>query len=45
MTKPKKKKSPRSPTKFIPLDDFLKDDGRLEEFQATAIKEVRSPRQ
>jgi predicted XRE-type DNA-binding protein len=42
MTRPKRKKSPRSPTKLSTLDDFLKDDGRLEEFQATAIKEVLS---
>ena len=40
MTKTKKKKSPRSPAKLSPLDDFLKEDGKLEEFQATAIKEV-----
>ena len=37
MTKAKKRKSPRSPAK---LDDFLKEDGKLEEFQASAIKEV-----
>jgi len=40
MTKTKKRKSPRSPTKLSTLDDFRKDDGKLEEFQATAIKEV-----
>ena len=40
MTKTKKRKSPRSPTKLSKLDDFLKEDGKLEEFQATAIKEV-----
>ena len=40
MTKTKKRESPRSPTKLSTLDDFLKDDGKLEEFQATAIKEV-----
>ena len=40
VTKAKKKKSPRSPAKLSTLDDFLKDDGKLEEFQATAIKEV-----
>jgi len=34
------KKSPRSATKLSTLDDFLKDDGKLEEFEATAIKEV-----
>jgi antitoxin HicB len=36
----KKKKSPRSVTKLSTLDDLLKEDGKLEEFQATAIKEV-----
>ena len=40
MTKSKKKKSLRSPGKLSTLDDFLKQDGKLEEFQATAIKEV-----
>lgn len=40
MTKAKKRKSPRSPTRLSTLDDFLKEDGKLEEFQATAIKEV-----
>ena len=40
MTKTKKRKSPRSPAKLSTLDDFLKEDGKLEEFQATAIKEV-----
>jgi len=40
MAKPKKKKSPRSPAKLSTLDDLLKEDGKLEEFQATAIKEV-----
>jgi hypothetical protein len=40
VTKTKKRKSPRSPTKLSTLDDLLKDDGKLEEFQATAIKEV-----
>jgi antitoxin HicB len=40
MSKTKKKKSPRSVVKLSTLDDFLKDDGKLEEFQATAIKEV-----
>ena len=40
MTKTKKKKSPRSPAKLITLDDLLKEDGKLEDFQATAIKEV-----
>jgi len=40
MDKTKTKKSPRSPSKLSTLDDFLKDDGKLEEFQATATKEV-----
>jgi antitoxin HicB len=40
MTKTRKKKSPRSPAKLGTLDDFLKGEGKLEEFQATAIKEV-----
>ena len=40
MTKTRKKKSPRSPVKLSTLDDFLKQDGKLDEFQATAIKEV-----
>ncbi len=40
MAKPKKKKSPRSAAKLSSLDDLLKADGKLEEFQATAIKEV-----
>ena len=40
MAKTTKKKLPRSPTKLSTLDDFLKEDGKLEHFQATAIKEV-----
>jgi hypothetical protein len=40
MTKPKKRKSPRSIAKLSTLDDFLKEDGKLEEFQAIAIGEV-----
>lgn len=36
----KKKKAPRSPGKLSALDDFLKEDGTLEDFQAVAIKEV-----
>src|SRR5882757_6430612 len=39
MTKTKKK-LPRSPTRLSTLDDLLKEDGKLEEFQTTAIKEV-----
>lgn len=43
--KKKKKKKPtkrtvRSASKLTTLDDFLKGEGKLEEFQATAIKEV-----
>ena len=48
MAKTTKKKLPRSPTMLSALDDFLKEDGKLEEFQATAIKVFwpgRSPRQ
>ena len=40
MKKGKKKKTARSAAKLGTLDDFLKDEGKLEEFQATAIKEV-----
>src|SRR5437870_4601559 len=40
MPKTRKKKSPRSPARLSKLDDLLKEDGKLEEFQATAIKEV-----
>ena len=36
----KKKRAPRSPAKLTGLDDMLKTDGRLEEFEAIAIKEV-----
>jgi antitoxin HicB len=36
----KKKKTARSPRKLATLDDFLKHEGRLEEFEAIAIKEV-----
>jgi len=35
-----KKKVARSTAGFSTLDGFLKDQGKLEEFQATAIKEV-----
>ncbi len=35
-----KKPSPRSAAKLTTLDDVLKEDGRLEEFEAAAIKEV-----
>jgi antitoxin HicB len=36
----KKKKIPRSTAGFDSLDDFLKEEGKLEEFQAVAVKEV-----
>lgn len=36
----KKKKSARSTAKLATLDHFLKADGKLEEFEAIAIKEV-----
>jgi antitoxin HicB len=40
VTKTRKKKSARSPARLSTLDDLLKGDGKLDEFQATAIKEV-----
>lgn len=40
MTNAKKKKASRSTAELSTLDGFLKDQGKLEEFQATAIKEV-----
>jgi antitoxin HicB len=40
MTKTSRKKSPRSLAELSTLDDFLKAEGKLEEFQAIAIKEV-----
>ena len=36
----KKRKARRSPAKLSTLDDFLKEEGKLEEFEAVAIKEV-----
>jgi predicted XRE-type DNA-binding protein len=36
----KKKKASRSTKELTTLDDFLKEEGKLEEFQAVAIKEV-----
>lgn len=36
----KKTKAPRSAAKLTALDDFLKEEGKLEEFEALAIKEV-----
>jgi hypothetical protein len=35
-----KRKKPRSTDGLTTLDDFLKEEGRLEEFEAVAIKEV-----
>jgi antitoxin HicB len=35
-----KKKRTRSTEKLTTLDDFLKEEGKLEEFEAVAIKEV-----
>jgi antitoxin HicB len=40
MIKNKKKKARRSADDLSTLDAFLKGEGKLEEFQATAIKEV-----
>lgn len=40
MTNARKRKAPRSLAEFSTLDDFLKGKGKLEEFQAIAIKEV-----
>jgi len=40
MTKAKKRKTPRSSDEFSTLDDFLKEQGKLEEFEAIAVKEV-----
>lgn len=40
MAKPVKRKPPRSTAKLSTLDDLLKEDGKLEEFQARAINEV-----
>ncbi len=37
-TKPKKKV--RSPARLGTLDEFLKDQGKLDKFQAKAIKEI-----
>ena len=38
--KEKKKKTRRSVNHLTTLDQFLKDEGKLEEFEAVAIKEV-----
>jgi antitoxin HicB len=39
-TKVRKRKAVRSIAGFSTIDGFLKDEGKLEEFEATAIKEV-----
>jgi hypothetical protein len=39
-TKARKKKLPRSLATLSTLDDFLREKGKLEEFQAIVIKEV-----
>jgi len=36
----KKKKTPRSTDELATLDEFLKGEGKLEDFEAVAIKEV-----
>ena len=36
----KKKKAKRSTDELMTLDGFLKEEGKLEEFEAVAIKEV-----
>jgi|ERR1041384_814706 predicted XRE-type DNA-binding protein len=38
--KKKKKATPRSARSLSSLDDFLRQEGKLEEFEAVAIKEV-----
>ena len=35
-----KKKTPRRVDELTTLDEFLKDEGKLEEFEAVAVKEV-----
>jgi len=35
-----KKKKPRSTDNLTTLDNFLKEEGKLEEFEAIAVKEV-----
>ena len=39
-TKKKTKKAPRSARALGSLDNFLKEEGKLDEFEAVAIKEV-----
>jgi len=36
----KKTRKPRSTAKLSTLDDLLREDGKLEEFEAVAVKEV-----
>src|SRR5262249_30634236 len=40
MASTRRRKAARSAAELSTLDSFLKDKGKLEEFQATAIKEV-----
>jgi len=40
LNKDKKRKTSRSAAGLSTLDDFLKDQGKLEEFQAVAVKEA-----
>jgi antitoxin HicB len=44
MIKSRKKKALRSPARLSTLDELLKEEGKLEEFQATAIKEILARR-
>jgi len=39
-TRKKKKATPRSASSLSSLDDLLKQDGKLAEFEAVAVKEV-----
>lgn len=39
----KKCRTNRSTEELATLDDFLREEGKLEEFEAIAIKEVRVP--
>jgi hypothetical protein len=40
--KARKKKTPRSLDELSTLDDFLKEEGKFEEFQSIAIEEVQA---
>jgi DNA-binding Xre family transcriptional regulator len=40
LSKGKKRRTSRAAADLSTLDDFLKDQGKLEEFQAVAVKEV-----